>query len=163
MDGNQSRLEHRKSLRSWRASAVVFFFFFFFFNLRTECLNEPGTCLSEICLVLTFLFSRPHPGWWGGLWLCHIHVDAVCLGLLLEAGGGPDAKVQNRHFHDRFLGGAQYLYIIPDHGVPGVSKDSFGTTLWQLPGNRSQPMTQSLCSAYLLLGPLHLISLSLPS
>lgn len=122
-----------------------------------------STCLSEICLVLTFLFSGHTPWLVGGLWACHIHVDVVCLGLLLEAGGGPwMQRCQNRHFHDRFLGGAQYLYIIPDHGVPGVSKDSLGPPLWQAPEQKpaydSEPLF-SLSSP----GALHLISLSLPS
>lgn len=80
-----------------------------------------STCLSEICLVLTFLFSRPHP------WLVE-EVWAWACSWKLEVTRGC-RRCRTTHFHDRFLGDAWYLYIIPDHGVPGVSKDSFGTTL----------------------------------
>ena len=79
-----------------------------------------STCLSEICLVLTFLFSRPHP-WlveevWA--WACSWKLEVTC----------GCRRCRTTHLHDRFLGDAWYLYIIPNHRVPRVSKDSFGTT-----------------------------------
>ena len=114
-----------------------------------------STSLSEICLVLTFLSSRPHPWLVEKVWACHTPVDVVSSELLLEAGGGPwKQKVQNAPFPWQISGGCP----VPVHNPQPRGAWGFQGLIWdqpsgKLPGNRSQPMTQSLCPAYLLLGP----------
>ena len=155
-DDSEGRSQEESGVRTWMATGLdwstksprveSFCCCLFFFNLRTECLNEPEYMLiwNLSCADISVLQATPLAG--GG---------GVGLGLLLEAGGDPwMQKMQNRPFPWQISGRC----LVPVHNPRPRGAWGFQGLVWdhpsgKLPGNRSQFMTQSHCSAYLLLGP----------